>query len=80
MCKLYVEEEIAAGLFTAPPFCKKTGDETARCTLMTATSQPRALSFRLAPTRPEGVVLESYEWQRRAPKAMPEDDDDDLPI
>ena len=79
MCKLFVEDMIVEGFFAGPPFCKKTGDATAFCTLMTATSQPKVLSFRLAADRPEGVVLERIEWQRRNEEKEPSDDDD-LPM
>ena len=82
MCGIYVEYMNREGFFKSPPFCKKTGDATAICALMTANSQPRVLSFRLAPDRPSGLVLERIERQRRKAdeKAPPIEDDDDLPM
>lgn len=80
LCELFFEPMVIEGFFAGPPFCKRTGDTTALCTLMTATSQPRVLVFRLAPDRPEGVVIERIAWQRKAARPVLEDDDDDLPM
>lgn len=80
LCKLFFEPMSIEGFFAAPPFCKKTGEATALCTLMTATSQPRTIFFALAPDRPEGVTIDAIGWQRKPATVAPADDDDDLPM
>lgn len=78
-CQDHLLPLVKDGIFKANMFCKKI-PEGARCTLMSATSIPLALTFTPGdPMRP--VQLQRIEWQRSTGKALPpDDDDDDLPM
>jgi len=70
-CQLLLIPMVSEGVFRSTPFCKAVV-QGARCTLMTPASVPRVLSFSLS----EGcLLLNSVEWQRKAKRSLPPDDD-----
>jgi len=75
-CDQLLRPIVNEGVFKSNAFCKAAGDAV-RCTLMTPTSVPRALTF---VPHEGGLWLQKIEWQRKSGRPILPDDDDDLPM